>query len=81
MQILWISENNISNIDALEKVNFPQLRKLGLNKNQIKNINIFKKVKFPQLFELYLNDNEFDPDEFYEIIESLSFKISEFYYS
>ena len=81
LQILWISENNISNIDALEKVNFPQLRKLGLNKNQIKNINIFKKVKFPQLFELYLNDNEFDPDEFYEIIESLSFKIREFYYS
>ena len=81
LQILWLSENNISSIDPLEKVNFPQLRKLGLNKNQIKNINIFKKVKFPQLFELYLNDNEFEPDDFYEIIENLSIKIKEFYYS
>ena len=81
LQILWLSENNISSIDCLEKVNFPQLRKLGLNKNKIKNINIFKKVKFPQLFELYLNDNEFEADDFYEIIENLSFKIKELYYS
>ena len=62
-------------------MNFPQLRKLGLNKNKIKDINIFKKVKFPQLFELYINDNEFDIDNFYEIIEKLSLKVREFYYS
>ena len=55
--------------------------KLGLNKNKIKDINILKKVKFPQLFELYLNDNEFEVDDFYELIEKLSSKIKEFYYS
>ena len=81
LQILWLSENNISSIEPLANVNFPQLRKLGLNKNKIKDINIFKKVKFPQLFELYINDNEFDIDNFYEIIEKLSLKIREFYYS
>ena len=81
LQILWLSENNISSIEPLEKVTFPQLRKLGLNKNKIKNINIFKKTKFPQLFELYLNDNEFEADDFYEIIEILSFKVKELYYS
>lgn len=81
LQILWLSENNISSIDCLEKTKFPQLRKLGLNKNKIKDINIFKKVKFPQLFELYINDNEFNIDEFYEIIENLSLKVKEFYYS
>ena len=81
MQILWLSENNISSIDSLAKANFPQLRKLGLNKNKIKDISVFQKVKFPQLFELYLNDNEFEADDFYEIIEKLSFKIKEFYYS
>ena len=81
LQILWLSENNISSIEPLANVNFPQLRKLGLNKNKIKDINIFKKVKFPQLFELYINDNEFDIDNFYEIIEKLSLKVREFYYS
>ena len=81
LQILWLSDNNISSIDSLGKANFPQLMKLGLNKNKIKDINIFKKVKFPQLFELYLNDNEFDVDDFYEVIEKLSSKIQEFYYS
>ena len=81
LQILWLSENNISSIDSLAKANFPQLRKLGLNKNKIKDISVFQKVKFPQLFELYLNDNEFEADDFYEIIEKLSFKIKEFYYS
>ena len=81
LQILWLSENNISSIDCLEKANFPQLRKLGLNKNKIKNIDVFKKVKFPQLFELYLNDNEFEADDFYEVIEYLTIKIKELYYS
>ena len=81
LQILWLSDNNISSIDSLEKAKFPQLMKLGLNKNKIKDINILKKVKFPQLFELYLNDNEFEVDDFYELIEKLSSKIKEFYYS
>ena len=81
MQILWLSDNNISSIDSLEKAKFPQLMKLGLNKNKIKDISILKKVKFPQLFELYLNDNEFEVDDFYELIEKLSSKIKEFYYS
>ena len=81
LQILWLSENNITSIEPLEKMKFPQLRKLGLNKNKINNINIFKKVKFPQLFELYINDNEFNLDEFYEVIENLSLKVREFYYS
>ena len=81
LQILWLSENNITSIDALEKVEFPQLRKLGLSKNNINNIDVFKKAKFPQLFELYLNDNEFEADDFYEVIEYLTIKIKELYYS
>ena len=77
---MWLSENDITSIDVLKRVDFQQLRKLGLSKNNIKDISVFEKTRFPQLFELYINENDFDPDAYNELIEKLSFKIKEFYY-
>ena len=80
LEILWLADNKIESVDILAKVKFPQLAKLGLNKNNIKDINVLKKVKFPQLLELYINNNDFQEEDFQDLIDTISEKISEFYY-
>ena len=49
--------NEISNIDVLEKVNYPDLKELRLNNNKIKDISVLEYVNFDKLQILYLSDN------------------------
>ena len=82
LRMLWLSKNNITSIEVLAKVQFPELLKLNLGKNKISDIKVFTqhKAKFPQLYELYLNDNQFELKDFNKIIELLFLKVKQFYY-
>ena len=44
-----MKENEISDLDVLDEVNFPNLKVLDLTANNIKNINIFEYANFPNL--------------------------------
>ena len=56
LEILYLNNNNIGNIETLENFYAPKLKYLDLSYNKIKNIAIFKKVKFP-LEHLDLSNN------------------------
>ena len=59
MEVLDLSENNISDINILEKVNFKELKELYLGHNNfISDIKILEKVKFEKLEVLSLSENE-----------------------
>ena len=55
---LILENNNITNINALEKSKFVNLEKLYLNKNKISDINVLQNVKFEKLQNLNLGENE-----------------------
>lgn len=57
IQILYLSNNDISNIDCLKSFKAPLLLKLDLSHNKIKKINIFEKVNYPILKSLDLRNN------------------------
>ena len=55
---LNLGENNISDINVLEKAKFKELQQLGLYNNNISDINILEKVKFDKLELLDLGENK-----------------------
>ena len=57
IKILNLTNNNLSDINILEKVQLENLEKLCLDNNNISDISILEKVKFKELKELYLNGN------------------------
>ena len=57
IQILYLSENEISEIDCLEKFNAPNLENLDLSNNKIKKIDVFRKVNYNKLKLLDLRNN------------------------
>ena len=71
LEILDLSDNNITDIKILEKVNFKELKELYLNYNNISDIKVLEKVKFEKLEELYLTGNEIDLAENNLIISKL----------
>ena len=50
IKILYLSNNEISNIECLQKCQFPFLEKLNLDCNNIINVDIFGKVQYPLEF-------------------------------
>ena len=55
--MLDLSNNQISDINILEKVNFIKLRQLYLQDNHISNVNVLGTKKFENLKLLDLNKN------------------------
>ena len=55
---LYLSYNNISDINILEKVKSKELNKLDLSYNDISDINILEKVNFKELNKLNLSNNK-----------------------
>lgn len=47
LTILYLSENNISNIESFGKFHLKCIKRLDLSYNKIKNIDIFEKVEYP----------------------------------
>jgi len=52
--MIYLSNNKISNINILEKVNFKDLKKLDLGCNKISDIKVLEYVKFAKLEYIYL---------------------------
>ena len=65
LQIIFLNNNNISNIDCFKNLNLPLLIKLDLSYNKIKKIEVFTKVKYP-LEELDLRYNIIDDISIFE---------------
>ena len=76
---LYLSYNEISDINILEKVNFKELKELNLSYNKISDINILGKVNFKQLIKLNLYSNNISKTDNYSLIDSLKLKIRNFY--
>ena len=55
---LNLSENEITDINILERVNYKKLKELNLSYNQISDINILEKVNFHELEKLNLSYNQ-----------------------
>jgi len=56
---LLLEENNIKNIDCLQKNYFgTNLIAIDLSSNKISNIDVLAKVNFPKLHHLFLNSNQ-----------------------
>ena len=70
IKILNLTNNNISDINILEKIKFEKLEKLYLDNNKISDIKILEKVRFKELKELYLNGNNITN---IEILEKVNF--------
>ena len=68
---LYLSNNEISDINILEKINFKELNILDLGYNQISDINILEKVNFKELKELNLSYNKISD---INILEKVNFK-------
>ena len=58
LQLLYLSYNNISNIDDLEDLILDQITLLILSYNKIKDISVLEKVKFDKLQILGLSSNQ-----------------------
>ena len=58
LEKLDLSENNITDINILEKCRFKQLKILNLSINQIQDLSVLKLFQFQKLSELYLNQNK-----------------------
>ena len=58
LKYLFLTGNNISDINILQRVNFKLLETLYLNDNNIVDINALEKVEFGQLKALNLNNNK-----------------------
>ena len=70
IKILNLTNNNLSDINILEKMQLENLEKLCLDNNKISDINILEKVKYKELKELYLNGNNISN---IEILEKVNF--------
>lgn len=57
LEQLWLSNNNIIDINILEKVNYPKLQTLDLSNNNISNIDVLENVSFNNLSYLWINNN------------------------
>ena len=68
---LKISNNSISDIKVLEKVNFEKLQKLDLSWNKLSDINILEKGNFKLLKDLNLSDNNKSD---IKVLENLKFE-------
>ena len=60
LQNLILSNNNIKDLEPLENVYYPKLKKLIANDNKIKNISCILNFKFEELEELKLSSNPID---------------------
>jgi Leucine-rich repeat (LRR) protein len=58
LEVLDLSDNNISDINSLEKLQFNQLQSLSLDGNNIIDISALEKANFPQLQGLFLFNNK-----------------------
>ena len=76
---LYLSGNEISDINILEKVNFKELKELNLSSNEISDINILEKVNFKELKVLYLSGNNLTKNENNLIINNLKLKLKTLY--
>ena len=65
LQILYLSENSISNIDCFKNLKLPFLKQLDLSYNKIKKIDIFTEVEYP-LEDLDLRYNIIDNISIFE---------------
>ena len=70
IKILNLTNNNLSDINILEKMQLENLEKLCLDNNKISDIDILEKVNYKELKELYLNGNNISN---IEILEKVNF--------
>lgn len=68
IQMLYLSNNEISNINCLKSFKAPYLSKLDLSYNKIKEINILKEVNYPNLKTLDLRNNKINDISIFKII-------------
>ena len=73
---LYLSSAKISDINVLEKVNFPELVKLDLSSNRIRDISVFQKIKFDRLELLNISQNKVNYKE--EKNREIKIKLKEF---
>ena len=78
MQILYLNDNLISNIQVLEKINFLELNELWLYNNSIEDINPLKKFKIGKIQVLSLFGNKIDKEKFANTIKSMQESIKNF---
>ena len=60
LKYIYLSDNNINDIEGLSKVKFEALEVLNLSDNKISNINILEKVNFINLKVLNLSSNDIE---------------------
>ena len=70
--------NMISDINALEFVNFQRLKELDLGMNYITDIKVFERVNFPDLFRLDLRKNRISKKMNLQVIKQLKLYILNF---
>ena len=75
LEILYLNNNNITEINILEKVNFKELQTLDLSYNNISDINVFQKVEFNKLELLNLYNNEINQNKYHSLISNLKSRI------
>ena len=68
-----MNQNEISDINVLDKVNFKELNELNLRSNKISDISLFEKVNFKELDGLDLKNNLINEND--SILVNLSSKI------
>ena len=68
---LDLSNNQISDINILDRVNFKELKNLDLSNNQISDINVLEKVNFKKLNKIILSLNKISN---INILEKVNFK-------
>jgi V8-like Glu-specific endopeptidase len=66
LKALGLINNNISDINVFENVNFVKLEDLGLGNNKIIDINILSNVNFKNLKKLALNNNNISDIKVFE---------------
>ncbi len=66
LEILDLSDNNISDISLLQNVHFPNLQSLSLDGNNITDPSPLSKVNFPLLQGLFLFNNKIENINFLE---------------
>ena len=69
---LYLSKNQISDIQVLERVNYKELQNLNLNANEISDIGVLEKVNFKQLKSLSLYHNQISD---IKVLEHVYFKV------
>ena len=70
-----MGNNLISDINILSKVNFKELKGLGLSNNNISDINVLGKIKFEKLKRIHLKNNKINYKLFSSVIQYLESKL------